>query len=662
MKILPSKRKLIQLYSALLYNANLKGFITGDIFKGDSKSTCLPGLNCYSCPGAIGACPLGSIQNALAESKVKAPTYVLGIILLYCIIFGRTICGWLCPVGLLQELLYKIKTPKLKKNRITRLLSYLKYVILFVLVFALPIIYGLQSLPFPSFCKFICPAGTFEGAVFLVSNPNNNHFYSMLDVLFTWKFVLLIIFVVAAVFIYRFFCRFFCPLGALYGLFNKLSILGVKVDKSKCNHCQACITNCKMDVKEVGDHECINCGDCRNVCHCNAIEWKTIGKLIKEDEEVLEDIEVTEVENDLLIYSENEAINEQENIDSIQLNNTKTTNKKLSKSKLFKLITSIVMIVFLIFVLIYVNFFTGNDEKLNIGKVENLEITLYSNKVHNNSLSNKSTIYYFFEDVNADDIVKLDNYYNSLSNEERFSIEIIGVSDYNKKDSNKALIDQYGSSNIAFGYDNENSKALSNFTTDFDNSYFVILDSNDRFLLGQNYIFEESTFKNSMDAIRMNKLVGNKAGDICINREIGIVGSDDTFSVYENRGKITILNFWYTSCTPCLKELPYFSEIQDKYKDEVTVIAIHDGKSYSSNPSYVQRFVETRFKNYSFLVGYDDTSSSIASVYYSELGGSSTWPMTVIIDQNGIISLVKYDAATYEQLEAEVERLISLKQ
>ena len=124
MKVTPSKRKLIQLYAALLYNANLKGFITGDIFKGDSKSVCLPGMNCYSCPGAIGACPLGSIQAALAESKTKAPTYVLGIILLYCIIFGRTICGWLCPVGLLQELLYKIRTPKLKKNRITRILSW----------------------------------------------------------------------------------------------------------------------------------------------------------------------------------------------------------------------------------------------------------------------------------------------------------------------------------------------------------------------------------------------------------------------------------------------------------------------------------------------------------------------------------------------------------
>ena len=85
-KLIPSRRKIIQLYAALLYNANIKGFISGEIFTGELKSACLPGLNCYSCPGAVGACPLGSLQNALAESKTKLPTYILGIILLYSII------------------------------------------------------------------------------------------------------------------------------------------------------------------------------------------------------------------------------------------------------------------------------------------------------------------------------------------------------------------------------------------------------------------------------------------------------------------------------------------------------------------------------------------------------------------------------------------------
>ena len=93
----PTKRRIIQLYAALLHNAHVKGFITGKMYQGNIKKLCMPGLNCYSCPGAIGACPLGSLQNALAASNVRTPTYVLGILALFALILGRTICGGLCP-------------------------------------------------------------------------------------------------------------------------------------------------------------------------------------------------------------------------------------------------------------------------------------------------------------------------------------------------------------------------------------------------------------------------------------------------------------------------------------------------------------------------------------------------------------------------------------
>ena len=113
----PTKRRLVQLYSALLYNANLKGFVNGQIYTGKTKALCVPGFNCYSCPGATGACPLGSLQASLAASDKQPGFYVLGILLLYGVIAGRTICGWACPMGLIQELLYKIPTPKIKKSR-----------------------------------------------------------------------------------------------------------------------------------------------------------------------------------------------------------------------------------------------------------------------------------------------------------------------------------------------------------------------------------------------------------------------------------------------------------------------------------------------------------------------------------------------------------------
>lgn len=271
----PTKRRLIQVYAALLYNANIKGFVNGSIYTGNTKYMCVPGLNCYSCPGAVGACPLGALQNALAASGTKAPFYVFGIIILFGLLLGRTICGFLCPIGLLQDLLYKIKSPKLKKNKVTRVLSYFKYVILAVMVIIIPLAYAGVSSAIPAFCKYICPSGTLLGSISLLANANNGEdFFSMLGPLFTWKFCVLVLIIVGSIFIYRIFCRFLCPLGALYSLFCRIAMIGVKLDKQKCVDCGLCIQTCKMDIKHVGDHECIHCGDCLKVCPTKAITWK----------------------------------------------------------------------------------------------------------------------------------------------------------------------------------------------------------------------------------------------------------------------------------------------------------------------------------------------------------------------------------------------------
>ena len=211
----PTTRRLVQLYAALLHNAYLRGFISGEIYQGKAKYACAPGFNCYSCPAAVSACPLGALQNALSASGHRAGWYVLGILLLFGVTLGRTVCGWLCPLGLIQELLHKLPTPKLRKSAFTRALTGLKYIVLAVFVLALPLWYGLKyDLPLPAFCKYICPAGTLEGAAGHLANPANASMYGMLGLLFTRKWVIMLAIGLVCVFCYRGFCRFLCPLSA----------------------------------------------------------------------------------------------------------------------------------------------------------------------------------------------------------------------------------------------------------------------------------------------------------------------------------------------------------------------------------------------------------------------------------------------------------------
>ena len=280
----PGTRRLVQLYAALLYNAHLRGFADGQIYTGASKSVCVPGLNCYSCPGAVAACPLGALQNAIAASASRPAFYVVGLLMLFGLALGRFVCGWLCPMGLIQELVHKLPTPKLRKSRRTRALSWVKYAILAVFVVAIPAWFAPQRFPMPAFCKFICPAGTLEGSVGLLSNPVNADKFGMLGLLFTGKIILLVIALTACAFVYRAFCRFVCPLGAIYGLFARIALLGVKLDETACSGCGVCVRTCPMDIRRVGDHECIHCGRCVAVCPEKAIALRAGKILLKSPE------------------------------------------------------------------------------------------------------------------------------------------------------------------------------------------------------------------------------------------------------------------------------------------------------------------------------------------------------------------------------------------
>ncbi|MBQ1678636.1 MAG: redoxin family protein [Oscillospiraceae bacterium] len=282
----PTTRRLIQLYAALLSNAHLTGFFRGEIYRGKTKGLCVPGLNCYSCPAAVGACPLGTLQNALSASARKPAFYAVGVLLLFGLLLGRVICGFLCPFGLIQELLHKIPSPKLKKSRATRALSWLKYLVLGVFVVALPLYFafGAVSLSYgaislPAFCKYLCPAGTLEGAVALLLHPANGALRAMLGPLFASKLTILIVILAACVFLYRAFCRFLCPLGALYSLMSRLALLGVRIDPARCTDCGLCLRVCPVDIRRVGDRECVACGKCIGKCPEAAISLRA-GKIV----------------------------------------------------------------------------------------------------------------------------------------------------------------------------------------------------------------------------------------------------------------------------------------------------------------------------------------------------------------------------------------------
>lgn len=475
--LIPTKRKIMQLYFALLFNANLKGFVSGNIYQGNTKKICVPGINCYSCPGAVGACPIGSLQGSFSADK-STIYYVGGILLLYCLFFGRMICGWLCPFGLIQELVYKIKTPKLRKNPVTRLLSYFKYVVLVFFVFIVPITYAFRDTPLPAFCKYICPAGTLEGGIGLLSNKINSSYFSMLGPLFTWKFMLMVSILVGSVFIFRLFCRFICPLGALYGLFNRISFFGVKIEKPKCTNCNLCVNHCKLDIKHVGDQECIGCGECISVCPTKAIVWK----------------------------------------------GPKFLSDTIHGNKTARIITRTISSLLLI------------------------------------ALLAGAFVYYW-----NDDVAKPSDSIQSEQAEQ-----------------------------------------------------------------------------------------GNEVGDLCYGADLPIVTGDGVLAETINpikTGKITIINFWGTWCTPCVNELPYFNQIASHYKDDVSVIAIHTNMVSNTAPEYIG----TYYTDSKITFAHDLEAEG----YYSMLGGRGTYPYTVVLDEEGIIAKIFFEALEYEDLESVVESLLN---
>lgn len=273
-KLKSNIRLCVQIAFTALTNGYLLGFAKGKIYRGSSKQICVPGLNCYSCPGAVGSCPIGSLQAVIGSRDFKFSFYVIGFLMIIGSLMGRFVCGWLCPFGLVQDLLHKIPLFKKRKNLPgDKYLRYLKYVILVVFVFALPLlITGPGGYGSPWFCKLICPSGSLLAGLPLVSM--NKNLQEIVGFLFGWKIGILLLIVILSLKTYRPFCKYLCPLGAIYGLFNRFSLYRYEIDAEKCTKCGLCQKKCDMDVKVYetpNSPECIRCGKCIGVCPKNAI-------------------------------------------------------------------------------------------------------------------------------------------------------------------------------------------------------------------------------------------------------------------------------------------------------------------------------------------------------------------------------------------------------
>lgn len=269
MRIVVSKFRIwIQIIYTIVTNGYMYGFLHGKIYKGILKHSCVPGLNCYSCPGAIGSCPLGALQSALNKRNLEVPFAVLGFLFIFGSLFGRFVCGWLCPFGLFQDLLHRLPIFK-KRKRLPahHILIYGKYVVLFgfVIIGSTFLFQGFVKVP--AFCKYLCPSGTLFGAIPLVSM--NEQLQSQIGGLFFWKLGGLIAVTILSVIVYRPFCQYLCPLGAIYGWFNRYSLVQIYWDKEKCTSCMKCQDVCPVHLppeKISVSTECIKCGKCMDAC------------------------------------------------------------------------------------------------------------------------------------------------------------------------------------------------------------------------------------------------------------------------------------------------------------------------------------------------------------------------------------------------------------
>lgn len=255
-------RRYTQVAATIVANPWLYYLKSRMLYSGKAKGICFPGMNCYACPLAMYSCPIGALQHSLAIRSAGAMLYVVGTIGAVGALLGRIPCGWICPFGLLQDLLYKIPLPKL---RLPGWAGYFKYACLGILAVLLPLLVRVH------WFSRLCPIGTLEGGIPLQVLPPSGVTRAILEpsVFFWLKIAILAFFLLWMTVTKRPFCRTACPLGAILSLFNPISLYRLEVDLGSCTKCGRCRDVCPVDINVYDNPnalECVRCLECRDAC------------------------------------------------------------------------------------------------------------------------------------------------------------------------------------------------------------------------------------------------------------------------------------------------------------------------------------------------------------------------------------------------------------
>ena len=264
--------RLGQIIASIIQLGYIPSLWTGFIYQGPLKQGCVPILTCWGCPLSFFSCPMGGLQHFF--NLHLFPFYILGFFGTVGMLVGRMSCAWVCPFGMFQDLLNKIKTVKL---RLPYWMTYIKYV---VLIGVAGIIAWITMEPW--FCK-LCPAGILQAGIPLVLADRTGDIRALVGWLFWTKIAILVGVIIFSIPIKRFFCRVFCPVGAIYSVFNRFSFVNFEIERANCKQpkCGICNKICPMDINiydNPNPKECIRCLECHYRCPNVAVKVRPFGK------------------------------------------------------------------------------------------------------------------------------------------------------------------------------------------------------------------------------------------------------------------------------------------------------------------------------------------------------------------------------------------------